>query len=138
MSKPETKYDLTGQVIGCAMVVHRKLSHGFNENVYKNSLAIELRKKGFGCVVEKKIKVFYKGFVVGDFSADIVVNDVLIIELKAVTNLLPAHEAQLVNYLTATDSEEGLLLNFGAPSLQYKKKFKDFKPKSTEPPILQS
>ena len=137
MKKQEQKYDLAGQVIGCAMEVHRELGHGFNENVYKNALAVELRKQGYACVLEKKIKVYYKDVVVGDFSADIVVNDDLILELKALTRLLAAHEAQLVNYLTATNNQEGLLINFGAPSLQYKKKFKDYTPQSTEPPRLQ-
>ncbi len=137
MSIQETKYDLAGQVIGCAMEVHRELGLGFNENVYKNSLAVELRNHDFVCEVEKKIKIYYKEIIVGDFSADIVVNETLILELKAIANILPVHEAQLVNYLTATDSKEGLLLNFGTPSLQYKRKFKDYKPKSTEPPKLQ-
>ena len=79
-------------------------------------------------VREKKIKVYYKGHDVGYFAADILVNDTLIVELKAVRNVLPEHEAQLVNYLSATRLKEGLLLNFGAPSLQFKKKFKDYKP----------
>lgn len=115
------------EVIGCAMEVHSELGHGLNESVYQKSLAIELATKGFQVIVEKKIKVFYKGNDVGHFSADILVNQSLIIELKAVQHILDQHEAQLVNYLAATNTEEGLLINFGAPSLQFKKKYKTYK-----------
>ena len=86
MSIEEATYDLAGQVIGADMEVHRELGYGFNENVYKNSLTVELRKQGFECEVEKKIKVYYKGVIVGDFSADIIVKKILILELKALTN----------------------------------------------------
>lgn len=123
----KTEYDLAGQVIGCAMEVHRELGHGLNESVYKKSLAIELAKNGFEVIVEKKIRVFYKGHDVGDFSADIYVNKSLIVELKAVRNILDEHEAQFVNYLSATSTEECVLVNFGAPSLQFKKKFRTYK-----------
>jgi GxxExxY protein len=138
MITQNSDYDLAGQVIGCAMEVHRELGHGFNEKVYKNALAIELRKQGFDVEVEKKIKVDYKGCLVGDFAADIIVKEELILELKAVENLCPAHEAQLVNYLKATNTVNGLLINFGAASLQFKKKFKEYQPKPTTPPKLQS
>ncbi len=74
----------------------------------------------------------------GDFAADLMINGDLIIELKAVNTIVDAHEAQLVNYLTATKIEEGLLLNFGSPSLQYKKKFKEYKPRQSELPKLNS
>ena len=123
-----TKYDLAGEVIGCAMEVHSVLGHGLNESVYQKSLAIELATKGFEVIVEKKITVYYKGHDVGLFSADLFINQTLIVELKAVRNILPEHEAQLVNYLSVTKTEEGVLINFGAPSLQFKKKFKDYKP----------
>lgn len=126
-----TKYDLAGKVIGCAMEVHSELGHGLNESVYQKSLAIELSTNGFHVVVEKKIKVYYKGHDVGHFAADLFINDALIIELKAVQNILPEHEAQLVNYLSATKTEEGLLINFGAPSLQFKKKYKTYKSPNT-------
>ena len=137
MSESQRSFDLAGKVIGCAMRVHRKLGYGFNEKVYQNSLAIELQSHGIEFTLEKKIQVSYQGTVVGDFAADIYVSDALIIELKAVSTILPVHEAQLVNYLTATGIKEGLLLNFGAASLQFKKKFKDYSPKSTPPPKLQ-
>lgn len=121
------KYDLAGQIIGCAMEVHRELGHGFTEQVYKNSLVIELQAKGFTVEIEKQIKVYYKGHIVGNFAADLYVNETLILELKALRTLAPEHEVQLVNYLTATGTKEGLLINFGAKSLQFKKKFKDYK-----------
>ena len=133
-------YDLAGKVIGCAMRVHRELGAGFSERVYKNSLIIELAEAGFQFEVEKKIEVYYRGKIVGDFTADIIVHEdaELILELKAVQNLVSAHEVQLVNYLTATRINTGLLLNFGAESLQFKKKFRQrtqaFDP---EPPTLQ-
>ena len=128
-------YDLAGQVIGCALDVQRELGHGFDEKVYHNALAIELRSKGFAAELEKKILVTYKGQDVGGFYADIMVNQELIVELKALTALNELHEAQLVNYLTGTNQEEGLFLNFGNTSLQFKKKFKTFK--SSTPPKLQ-
>jgi GxxExxY protein len=126
-----TKYDLAGAVIGYAMEVHSELGHGLNESVYQKSLAIELSTNGFEVILEKKIKVFYKGHDVGHFSADLLINKSLIIELKAVQHILKEHEAQLVNYLTATNTEEGLLINFGAPSLQFKKKYKTYKSPNT-------
>ena len=89
-----------------------------------------MRLAGFKVEVEKPIKVYYKGQVVGTFEADIVVDDSLIIEIKAVRALDKAHEVQLVNYLTATGIDEGLLLNFGALSLEFKKKFRRFNPRT--------
>lgn len=135
MRSETQEYDLAGQVIGCAMAVHRELGHGFNEKVYKTALTIELNEQGFTTAVEKQINVSYKGHHVGEYFADILVNSSLILELKAVQTLSTAHEAQLVNYLTATNIEEGLLLNFGTTSLQFKKKFKTFK--ESTPPKLQ-
>lgn len=129
MTKQTQEYDLAGKVIGCAMTVHRELGHGFNEKVYKQALAIELAEHNISAEVEKQIKVFYKGHQVGEYYADTLVNNSLVLELKAVQELSDAHEAQLVNYLTATNLEEGLLVNFGSPSLQFKKKFKTFRPR---------
>jgi len=122
------KYDLSGQIIDCAMEVHRELGHAFNENVYKNSLAIELREQGLTVELEKKIKVYYKGHIVGNYATDLYINEVIILELKAIHALAPEHEVQLVNYLTATGIQNGLLINFGAKSLEFKKKYKDYKP----------
>jgi GxxExxY protein len=120
----ETVYDLCGQIIGLAMKVHSKLGSGFLESVYRNSLALELRKAGLTVELERPISVYYEGELVGAFVADIFVNDTTIVELKAVQMLAKVHEVQLVNYLTSTGLDDGELLNFGGPRLEYKKKFR--------------
>src|SRR5438552_2252698 len=124
IEETSNKYDLTGKVIGLAMKVHSTLGPGFLESVYKNALASELRRFGFKIETEKPISVFYGGELVGAFIADLLVNDVLIVETKAIQSLAKAHEVQLVNYLVATRIDEGLLVNFGAERLKYKKKFR--------------
>lgn len=121
-------YDLAGKVIGAAMEVHRCLGPGFLESVYEKALVIELEASKFTVEKQKPLQVIYKNQCVGDFIADIIVDNQLIIELKSVQSILPIHEVQLVNYLTATAIDEGLLLNFGTDSLQFKKKFR--KPKN--------
>jgi GxxExxY protein len=123
--------ELTERIIGCAMTVHRTLGPGFLESVYQHALAHELKKAGIGVECERKIQVTYDGVVVGDFSADMVVQDVVLIENKAVQALAPAHEVQLVNYLTATGMEIGLLLNFGTERLQFKRKTRTYRPKKS-------
>jgi GxxExxY protein len=125
--------ELTGKVIGCAMKVHRALGCGFLESVYQNALAYELQKAGLAVECEVPIKVFYDGVDVGEFFADMLVERRLIVENKSVEQLCPAHEVQLVNYLTATEYDVGLLLNFGAPSLQYKKKFRVYRKPDSNP-----
>jgi len=122
------EYDLAGQVIGLAMRVHSKLGPGFLESVYQNALVYELRKTGFEVEEERRLSVKYDGVVVGDFIADLLVNHTLLIENKSVQCLAVAHEVQLVNYLTATGLDEGLLLNFGAQRLEFKKKFRQPRP----------
>ena len=122
VSKPE--YDLAGQVIGLAMKVHRTLGPGFLESVYQKALLYELAKAGLKVESDKLIQVKYEGVIVGDFKADLIVNDELIVELKAVSGLVVEHEVQLVNYLTATGKDIGLLVNFGGRSLEFKKKFR--------------
>ena len=124
----KTDYDLAGRVIGIAMEVHRTLGPGFVESVYENALLVELTASRLAFESQKALKVTYKNQCVGDFVADIIVDKALIIELKSVQSLLPIHEVQLVNYLTATGIEEGVLLNFGSESLQFKKKFRKPKP----------
>ena len=121
-------YDLAGQVIGCALKVHSALGPGFLESVYQNALAHELRKAGHTVEMEVRLQVIYDGIVVGAFDADMLVNKAVLIENKAVQALVPAHEVQLVNYLTATGLEEGLVLNFGASRLEFKKKFRVYQP----------
>ncbi len=105
--------DLTGKIIECAFKVHNNLGFGFLENVYKNALMIELHKAGLKAEKEKRIQVHYYGQPIGDYAADIIVEDMVILELKSVKELHPAHEVQLTNYLKATGIEVGLLINFG-------------------------
>lgn len=123
--------ELTKKIIGCAMKVHGTLGHGFLESVYQNALAFELRKAGIKVECEKGIQVTYDGVVVGDFVADMLVNEHVLIENKAVQVLVTAHEVQLVNYLTATGIDIGLLLNFGAARLEFKRKSRIYRPKKS-------
>ena len=118
------QYDLCGQVIGAAMKVHSVLGPGFLESVYQNALTWELQKLGLKVDAQRTITVHYDGQVVGFFTADLLVNDSLMLELKANQLVAKAHEVQLVNYLVATGIDEGLLLNFGAVRLEYKRKFR--------------
>ena len=119
--------DLTGQTIGLAMKVHRTLGPGFLESVYQKALLYELAKAGLKVESDKPIQVHYEGVIVGDFKADLIVNDELIVELKAVSGIVVEHEVQLVNYLAATGKDVGLLINFGGRSLEFKKKFRKTK-----------
>jgi len=106
--------DLTDKVLKAFFKVYNALGYGFAERVYENALAIELKKSGLQVEKQKEITVYYEAEVVGDYVADIVVNGVVMLELKAVRTLTEDHEAQLLNYLKATPVEVGLLLNFGA------------------------
>lgn len=103
----------TDKVIGAFYKVYRTLGYGFLEKVYQNALFFELQEMGFDCKAQQPIAVHYAGKLVGEYVADMVVNNCIILELKAVRNLLDEHEAQLLNYLKATKMELGLLLNFG-------------------------
>jgi GxxExxY protein len=105
--------DITGEILKAFYDVYNELGYGFLDCVYKNALYKELTKQGFDCSTERSIRVYYQGEVVGDYFADIIVDNTIILELKAVKTILPEHEAQLMNYLRATDAEVGLLLNFG-------------------------
>jgi GxxExxY protein len=109
-------------VIGEAMYVHRVLGPGFLESIYHNALLLRLKKNGLKVQSQRPLPVYFDGEMIGDFLADIIVEDCLILELKAVSSLNSAHEVQLVNYLTATKIETGLLLNFGAKSLEFRRK----------------
>ncbi len=117
------QYDLCGQVIGASMKVHSTLGPGFLESVYQNALIWELQKLGLKVDAQRPITVHYDGQVVGVFAADLLVNDSLMLELKANQLVAKAHDVQLVN-LVATGIDEGLLLNFGAERLEYKRKFR--------------
>ncbi len=120
--------ELTERIIGCAMKVHSALGPGFLESVYHNALAHELEKAALAVESEKPIAVHYDGIVVGDFLADLLVENTVLLELKANQALSPANEVQLVNYLTATGIEIGLLLNFGAQRLEFRRKTKTYRP----------
>ena len=130
MNVEELRYKVTG----AAMAVHRHFGAGYLEEVYKNALVIELKGLGLECEKEVPIPVEYKGVRVGDYRADIIVEKRMILELKAVSALCAAHEAQLVNYLTATGIDDGLLINFGAASLERKHKYRVYRPQN--PPAL--
>jgi len=123
MEEEEKRYDICGWIIGAAMKVHSTLGPGFLESVYQNALIWELRKNGFKAEAERPITVRYDGEIVGAFAADVLVNDKVIVELKVGLAIAKVHEVQLVNYLVATGLDEGLLLNFGAERLEFKKKF---------------
>ena len=113
---------LTQKVIGEAMHVHRVLGAGFSESVYHHSLLNRLAKSGLKAESQKSLPVYFEGDLVGSFVADIIVSARLLLELKAVSALAAVHEVQLVNYLTATKIEVGLLLNFGTRSLEVKRR----------------
>ena len=115
-------------ILECAKNIRRKLGPGYLESVYKNAMLIELHKQQLSFETEVPIKVYYEGIQVGDFKADIIVEGKLILELKAVLTLGVAHEVQLVNYLTSTGIEDGLLINFGSEKLQYRRKYKTYRP----------
>ena len=113
--------DLTERVISAFYHVYNTLGWGFLEKVYRNALLHELRKRGLCVVANEKLDVFYDGVQVGEYFADLIVEGVVILELKAVESLVPEHEAQLLNYLKATNIDVGLLLNFG-PKPQVRRK----------------
>ena len=104
---------LSSEIIKCAYYVFNELGFGYLESVYEKALEIKLHKEGFKVTRQAPINVFFEGVVVGEFFADLLVEDAIIIELKAVEKLHSKHEVQLVNYLKSTDIEVGLLLNFG-------------------------
>lgn len=105
--------ELTSLILKTYYEVYNELGYGFLEKVYQNALLIELKNKGLEVSPNKKIKVYYKGDNVGDYYADIIVNDTVILELKAAEYIIDQFENQLLNYLKGTDCEVGLLLNFG-------------------------
>ena len=125
MNQPESKHkDLTQQIIKAFYTVYNALGYGFLEKVYENALAIELRALGLKVEQQARITVYYASQVVGEYFADLLINDAVIVELKATRAIAPEHEAQLLNYLKATPYEVGLLLNFG-PEPQIKRKAYD-------------
>ena len=118
---------LVRTVIECAKNIRRHLGPGYLESVYKNAMLVELKEQSLSYEIENPINVYYDNVLVGEFKADIVVENVLILELKAVQSLHMAHEIQLVNYLTATGIDDGLLINFGSEELQFKRKYRIYR-----------
>jgi len=114
------KDQLTFTIIGCAMKVHNTLGNGFQEVIYQRCLAIELERAGLEFGREVKQDIYYEGINVGTRRADFVVENKVVVELKALVNLEDVHLAQAKNYVVAYRFEKGLLINFGATSLQYK------------------
>lgn len=113
--------DLTNKIIGLAREVHNELGCSFVEKVYENSLMIQFRNENIKAVQQFPIKVFFKGEVVGEYYSDIIVDDKVILELKAVEYLDDIHKAQIINYLQATDYKIGFLLNFGSKKLEFER-----------------
>jgi len=117
--------ELTEKIIGCAYRVHNVMGFGFLESVYEKCLMIELQNLGLEAESQKSIAVHYEGQMVGQFIADVVVEDAVIVELKSVRQIVVPHEVQLVNYLVATGKPVGLLLNFAEKKVEVKRKVKD-------------
>jgi GxxExxY protein len=113
--------EITEKIIKAYYKVYNTLGYGFLEKVYENAMAIELRKMGLEVKCQYPITVYYESEIVGEYFADLIVNDIVVIELKASKSLLEEHECQLINYLKATKIELGLLLNFGKEA-EYKRK----------------
>lgn len=105
--------ELTSKIIQAFYKVYNTLGYGFLEKVYENAMRVELTKMGVSVEQQKNIKVYYESEMVGDYFADLLIEELVIVELKAAENISEEHEAQLLNYLKATDIEVGLLLNFG-------------------------
>jgi GxxExxY protein len=121
----DSKYrELTEKIIGVFYKIYNNLGYGFLEKVYENAMLLDFNKENIPAVSQYAIKVVYEGEIVGEYIADILVDGKVILEIKAMRNLAPEHEAQLLNYLKATDKEVGLLLNFG-PKPQIKRKVFD-------------
>ena len=119
---------ITQRIIKAFFIVYNKLGYGFLEKVYSNAMTLELRKQGVKVTQEACIEVYYDTVVIGEYYADLLVADAVIVELKAAQKLTDAHEAQLLNYLKATQYEVGLLMNFG-PEAKFERKIYDNKRK---------
>ena len=115
--------ELTHIIIGCAYKVYNQLGFGFLESVYRKAMVIELLKTVLKVEEEKALQVYYDEIVVGNFSADLFVEDIVVVELKSVQNMVESHEVQLVNYLNGLKKEIGLLINFGPTGVEVKRKF---------------
>jgi GxxExxY protein len=116
--------DLTHKIIGCAYNVFNQLGFGYLESVYRKAMVIELTKAELEVEEEKALKVYYDNEVIGEFSADLFVEDIVVVELKSVQHTIKDHEVQLVNYLKGLKRDIGLLINFGPSGVEVKRKFR--------------
>jgi GxxExxY protein len=121
---------LTGEIIGAAMEVHRVLGPGFVEAVYQRALLHELKLRGYAIETERQLNIEYKNTVVGVHRLDMVVQQCVVVELKAVAGIVDAHRAQAISYLKASSLEVALILNFGEPSLVFKRVVRSRQPDS--------
>ncbi len=119
--------ELTGEILKLFYEVYNELGYGFLERVYQNAMYYELKSNGFKVEAQKRIMVTYKDIVVGDYFADLIIEDCVILELKAVEHMTKDHHSQLINYLRATDCEVGLLLNFGKKPEFIRKVYENFR-----------
>ena len=138
MINEQYKYsDITSKIIKCSMTVHSELGNGFQEVIYQRALAIEMNLQGLDFSREHEMPVFYKNEQIGTRRVDFLVESVIAVELKAIVELQEVHLAQAINYLEAYDLEIGLLRNFGAKSLQFKRLTnKSFKQKNQGNPLI--
>jgi GxxExxY protein len=117
--------ELTEKIIGCAYRVYNKMGFGFLESVYEKCLLIELKKAGVQAESQFPMTVYYDDEIVGEFCADVLVEDDILLELKSVRRVIKAHEVQLVNYLVATKKDVGLVINFGEQRVEIKRKVRE-------------
>ena len=120
--------ELLNIVKDAAYEVRKALSFGYLESVYQDALLYELQSRGIDAKLEEPLQVLYKGHLVGEFKADILVEDRIIVEIKACQNLLPVHETQLINYLKATGIDKGLLINYGSETFACREKDRIYHP----------
>ncbi|MCK4328812.1 GxxExxY protein [candidate division WOR-3 bacterium] len=113
--------DLTHKIIGAAMEVHKRVGPGFSEKIYENGFIVELNLQGIPYEQQNRVTINYKGHNIGDYIIDTVVDKRIVVELKALDKINNIHEAQLISYLKASECKVGLIINFGKPSLEWKR-----------------
>lgn len=114
---------ITRKIIGCAMKIHNTLGNGFQEKIYQRALSIELEKQGLGYIREMSMTIFYEGIDIGTRRVDFFVENCVMLEIKAVEQILPVHKNQAINYCEAYNIADGLLINFGGTSLEFNRVF---------------
>ena len=122
--------EIVETIIERAKIVRGHFAPGYEENVYKNALYIELTEAGLSVETEVHFNVSYKGHIVGSYKADMIVEKKVVVELKAISTLTPVNEVQLVNYLTATGIDDGILINFGSERIQIRHRTRLYRPKA--------